>query len=498
MAFEFKHLSSSLFFARAISSLPRFAGVRFNTDIQVRGFLRDLAAEVTSRMHQAGVRGTLITLKLMRTKGLHLLPFKHLGHGPCTSHSASRRLMREVPSAAAAVSLRRADASSSSSGGMSGGTVPRHDTTGSAEIFDVAWALCAQMKVPANEIRGLGISVGALVRVAERASGGASGLHEYGSRSRSLADMFAAASAAAPQSSSSSASSSSAASTAQSKLGFASTGGNVNSKMARLVFSPLLDITELLPARILMGVAMIGDEAAAERAEMLPPPPRLPSSASTSSSSSSLSASTSASSRVPRPPSPRAAVPLIPLSQIDEATMRELPEPVRLQLRSDYVRAASAHALTASSSVSSSSSSVSRHAGQSTLSPASHSAVQRSGSGSIGAKVGGVNRTRAEASAAAASAASTAQRKLAFSSDAANGPAAKRQRSDAKRAVVISLLDDAENGGEEEDVDAPSESGDRILDASTRLAKENELRVFVREDPDVILVWSSIFLLMTA
>ena len=112
---------------------------------------------------------------------------------------------------------------------------------------------------------------------------------------------------------------------------------------------------------------------------------------------------------------------------------------------------------------------------------------------------------RAEASVAV----TAAQRKLAFSSDTSGAPAAKRQRSDGaspstknasspKRAIVISLLDDADGDEEDDEASSVSDSGDRISDASTRLAKENELRVFVREDPDVILVWSSMIFVDSA
>ena len=64
-------------------------GVRFDGPYGVEYMMQGLAKEVESRMTGAGVRGSKLVLKIMRSKDPSLMPGKFLGHGRCDSMSRS-------------------------------------------------------------------------------------------------------------------------------------------------------------------------------------------------------------------------------------------------------------------------------------------------------------------------------------------------------------------------------------------------------------------------
>lgn len=86
------------------------------------------AGEVQARMVEAGVKGRCISVKLKRRKSDAPEPYKFLGHGPCDNVSRSVTLNRFTDSL--------------------------HDLASEAKT------LLRAMKIPATQMRGIGISVG--------------------------------------------------------------------------------------------------------------------------------------------------------------------------------------------------------------------------------------------------------------------------------------------------------------------------------------------------
>lgn len=86
-----------------------------------------LAGEVHTRMEEAKVKGKCISLKLKRRKGNAPEPIKFLGHGPCDNVSRSVTLNRFTDAA--------------------------------ADMARECKTLLRSLKVPATQIRGIGISV---------------------------------------------------------------------------------------------------------------------------------------------------------------------------------------------------------------------------------------------------------------------------------------------------------------------------------------------------
>ena len=87
------------------------------------------AGEVQNRMREAGVKGRAISLKMKRRKSNAPEPIKFLGHGPCDNLSRSITLSRFTDSA--------------------------------VDLSHEALALLHALRVPATQIRGIGISVSA-------------------------------------------------------------------------------------------------------------------------------------------------------------------------------------------------------------------------------------------------------------------------------------------------------------------------------------------------
>lgn len=85
------------------------------------------AGEVCKRLHAAGVRGRMLTLKLKRRKAGAPEPPKFMGHGSCDNLSRSL-------------------------------TLPRF-TASEREVAVAARSLLRTLRVPAPEIRGIGIAV---------------------------------------------------------------------------------------------------------------------------------------------------------------------------------------------------------------------------------------------------------------------------------------------------------------------------------------------------
>ena len=85
------------------------------------------AGEVQARMTEAGVKGRSICVKLKRRKSDAPEPYKFLGHGPCDNVSRSVTLNRFTDSL--------------------------------QDIASEAKTLLKAMKVPATQMRGIGISV---------------------------------------------------------------------------------------------------------------------------------------------------------------------------------------------------------------------------------------------------------------------------------------------------------------------------------------------------
>ncbi|KAF2722330.1 DNA repair protein [Polychaeton citri CBS 116435] len=68
-------------------------GVRFENQEQVDEFMHGLCGELQKRLSKEGVRGKLLTIKIMiRAKDAPLDPPKHLGHGRCDTYNKSVQL----------------------------------------------------------------------------------------------------------------------------------------------------------------------------------------------------------------------------------------------------------------------------------------------------------------------------------------------------------------------------------------------------------------------
>ena len=102
-------------------------GIRFVTAEDPEIFLKNLAVEVAGRMKQAGIRGKTITLKLKRKKPGWTEPIKFLGCGACDSFSKSVTL--------------------------ASGTATAED------LYRESVTLLRMLRVPFDEIRGIGITV---------------------------------------------------------------------------------------------------------------------------------------------------------------------------------------------------------------------------------------------------------------------------------------------------------------------------------------------------
>lgn len=100
-------------------------GVRFNSHEDAEAFLAKLSGEVSSRLSEAGVQGRCITLKVKRKKEGAPEPSKFLGHGICDNVSRSVTLSRFLSSP--------------------------------AEIAAEAQAMLRALRIPAAELRGVGV-----------------------------------------------------------------------------------------------------------------------------------------------------------------------------------------------------------------------------------------------------------------------------------------------------------------------------------------------------
>ncbi|KAK9810528.1 hypothetical protein WJX72_012236 [[Myrmecia] bisecta] len=102
-------------------------GIRFGSDADSDKFLDELAGEVAARMAAAGVRGRSITLKLKRRKAGAPEPIKFMGHGVCDNLSRSVTLSRF--------------------------------TSAAADLAAEGKAMLRALRVPAQQIRGVGLAV---------------------------------------------------------------------------------------------------------------------------------------------------------------------------------------------------------------------------------------------------------------------------------------------------------------------------------------------------
>lgn len=89
------------------------------------------AGEVHARMEEAKVKGKSISLKIKRRKGNAPEPIKFLGHGPCDNVSRSVTLNRFTDS--------------------------------TVDLARECRALLRALNIPADQIRGIGISVSGLI-----------------------------------------------------------------------------------------------------------------------------------------------------------------------------------------------------------------------------------------------------------------------------------------------------------------------------------------------
>jgi DNA repair protein REV1 len=117
-------------------------GVRFETPEDPEKFVASLAMEVAVRMQQGGVRGRTITLKLKRKKPGWTEPVKYLGMGSCDSFSKSVTLASM--------------------------------TAAAEDLEKEGKVLLRMLRVPFDEIRGMGLAVSRLD------TGGSSGKGVFG------------------------------------------------------------------------------------------------------------------------------------------------------------------------------------------------------------------------------------------------------------------------------------------------------------------------------
>ncbi|KAI5838415.1 hypothetical protein DFP73DRAFT_503250, partial [Morchella snyderi] len=103
-------------------------GVRFETAAQSEHFLHQLSAEVATRLHSERLHGRHLTLTIkQRSPHAPFKPAKHLGHGECTTLSKSTLLPAPTANASA--------------------------------LGNAAVVMLRAMKVPAWELRGLGLTL---------------------------------------------------------------------------------------------------------------------------------------------------------------------------------------------------------------------------------------------------------------------------------------------------------------------------------------------------
>lgn len=102
-------------------------GVRFNHEAEAIKFMEDLCGEIQKRLRHAKLKGRCVTLKLKRKQQGANEPFKFLGHGKCDNLSKSLTLASCIDDA--------------------------------KELMNSCLSLWQSMRFPANELRGVGISV---------------------------------------------------------------------------------------------------------------------------------------------------------------------------------------------------------------------------------------------------------------------------------------------------------------------------------------------------
>lgn len=102
-------------------------GVRFNHEAEAIKFIKDLCGEVQKRLRHAKLKGRCVTLKLKRKQQGANEPYKFLGHGKCDNLSKSLTLTTCIDDA--------------------------------KELMNSCLSLWQSMRFPANEVRGVGISV---------------------------------------------------------------------------------------------------------------------------------------------------------------------------------------------------------------------------------------------------------------------------------------------------------------------------------------------------
>jgi hypothetical protein len=168
-------------------------------------------------------------------------------------------------------------------------------------VFNSVLPLCMQMKIPPDEIRGLGITLGSFT--------------ESSDTSKSVADMLVSKALSTAKAVKKSQLSSSKKDPVALQL-----------QMSRLVMSDLISVTEILPNPHLAAVQYDS-------------PPRTMRDTETSSVPVPAK-STQISSVLPPPPFRNAPgwVDAVPLSQLDRATIDELPDDVKSALKADYQR----------------------------------------------------------------------------------------------------------------------------------------------------------------
>lgn len=105
-------------------------GIRFTCEADAEKFLDELCQEVSNRLKAAGVKGKAITLKVKRRQAGAPEPVKFLGCGACDSLSRS--------------------------------TTVGHFTDNPQELFRESQRMYQGLGVPAEEVRGLGVSVSKL------------------------------------------------------------------------------------------------------------------------------------------------------------------------------------------------------------------------------------------------------------------------------------------------------------------------------------------------
>ncbi|RPB08342.1 hypothetical protein P167DRAFT_596513, partial [Morchella conica CCBAS932] len=119
-------------------------GVRFETPSQSEHFLHQLSTEVSTRLHSERLHGRHLTLTIkQRSPHAPFKPAKHLGHGECTT--LTRSTLLPAP------------------------------TASPATIAHAAVAMLRAMKVPAWELRGLGLTLTKLQAAVSAGAGGGGG-----------------------------------------------------------------------------------------------------------------------------------------------------------------------------------------------------------------------------------------------------------------------------------------------------------------------------------